>query len=580
MRARNAIATCLLALSAVPATAGVHAPPQPQQTLDARLDGTSPISLTITHDLFLTPVRETLDAFQMVRLERYLWTAVPMGRTIVYPDEELRPTMALTLSDAQYRAWKNLSTKNSKGARRYLDNIATREFRKRLPPAVQWRTGYADRFAEGLDRAAPFIPYLETIAGQYGLDKRTWMLALQESLFTPRAVSKAWCEGPYQLSRPVARHFGMVVPRSSRGGNTKEVNESLHPLLAAEAAFALVRAYAYHTGGFLAGVSAYHAGPENVTRMRLLQLRNPDWRAPPPANGVLATTYTHGFDDLSDPVTTEEINGENGGLTTDVANALSWMITDGWQHPKNRSDYRRESSLYVPRFLALLNAVDRSSLFATERAVIGERTIRPGQDRCYPRGPFVDDERVCLESVPIIGTRERYLHQAFGADRVTIRYAVSPRPGLEPLKGEDIAKAIGSLEAFTAYNPHIPLRARVPEGTRVFLSPGAAERVHALPIVAGPVVRYDSGGIAPEQPAPSLLQEDREYARLALLRSEGLYDQVTADAICALADRMERLAADDQSWFRVFQGRAARLDCTHTSAKNVQGLIRFSGGGR
>ncbi len=591
----NALGVALLAAGAFAMPNPIVRPPRADAVADARLDDTRPLDLSVTHKLFLTPITERLDTADEVRLERYLWTVVPTGRRIIFPDEQLRPVGSVELTPEQYRRWDALA---STRAHQYLDTIATQSFRVRLPTSmrnrrVPWRTGYADRFVDALDRAAPYIPYLESMASQRGLPRDTWLLAVQESLFRPTAVSSAWCEGPFQLSRPAARTFGLVVPRLARGGNTTQVNESLHPLLAAQAAFDLLYAYAYHTGGFLTGVSAYHTGPGNLAKMRILQLRHPQWRSQEDAGvpAMIAERYLHGIDAaLFDPVTEmSSLSGDEtespGDVTlesTVAADGLSWIVSDGWRHPSNTrsySGYRRESSLYVPRFLALRNALRRDALFRTERELAGMRRIPAGNGTCGPRGPYTTDLPVCWISAPVFHDVERYAKKALDLDMVAIRYRTPPRAGKEPLTGEDLAQAVGDLSVFTAYNPHIPRKARIPEGTRVALPPGtAASFITARPLRdlldTAPVTTYRDGVMSASSAPTAPLAEDREYARLALLRSDGRYDEVDPEAVCALADRME--AIDDGSLTRSLQRRVSRLDCALTSHRSSRSLLRLA----
>ena len=272
--------------------------------------------------------------------------------------------------------------------------------------------------------------------------------------------------------------------------------------------------------------------------------------------------------------------------TTAAADSLSWIVSDGWRHPSNTraySGYRRESSLYVPRFLALRNSLRRDALFRTEREPVGTRRIRAGNDSCAPRGPYVTDTPTCEISVPIFRDVERYLPEPLDLDMVTVHYRKRPPAGKEPLTGEDLARATGDLAVFVAYNPHIPRKARIPDGTRVALPPEtvasfvAARSLHDLLEIPS-VITYRDGVIDASSAPPELLVEDREYARLALLRSDGRYTDVAPETICALADRMETL--DDGSRLRSLQRRAARLDCALTSDRSSRSLLRFADGSR
>lgn len=576
MRLRGMIAAGLCALSLATArpsdAASPVRPPAPDKTSDARLNGTSRIDLTLKHELFLKPVTETLKAADEVRLERYLWTAVPRGKVVIFPDDRLRPVSAIEMSDVEYARWQRA---RSKGLQ-YLDTVATKAYRQFLPQALRsacdlsWRIGSADQIPKALDRASPFIPYLESIGLRYGLDRDTWLIAIQESLFTPSVVSSAACEGPFQLNRDNARNAGLILPKG-RGNNRTNVNESLHPILAAEAAFGLLRSYVYHTGGFFTGMSAYHTGPGNLAQMRSKQIANADWKAPSRVTALddWQAQQLTALEYLVMPDADENTPG------TEAADAFSWIVTEGWQMPTNRTTFKKESARYVPRFMGLRNAIDRDVLYATVREVAGEKLVRTDGGRCAPRGPYTGDARTCVELMPEFRERELYKYPTFQAERFVVHYA----SGHRPLTGLDFERLIGDADGFRDRNPHIPTGARIPEGTNVFVPIGVAERVFAdTRFERTPVTTYDRGTISPIPPSPTLLPEDYDYARIALSRSEGRYEAGDAPTICALSDRMS--AINDGTWFRSLQAQSAKGDCSLAQHNSLQTLVRLAQGGR
>jgi len=576
MRVRGLIAAGLCALSIAAArpsdAASPVRPPAPDAISDERLSGTSRIDLTLQHNLFLEPITETLKAADEVRLERYLWTAVPRGRIVIFPDDRLRPVSAIAMSDVEYARWQRA---RSKGLQ-YLDTIATKAYRQFLPPPLRserdlsWRIGSADQIPKALDRASPFIPYLEAIGLRYGLDRDTWLIAIQESLFTPNVVSSAACEGPFQLNRHNARNAGLILPKG-RGSNKTNVNESLHPILAAEAAFGLLRSYVYHTGGFFTGMSAYHTGPGNLAQMRSQQIANADWKTPSHVTALddWQAEQLAALEYLVMPDADENTPG------TEAADAFSWIVTEGWQMPTNRTTFKKESARYVPRFMGLRNALVRDALYTTVREVVGTKLVRTDNGACSPRGPYTDDTRTCVESVPAFHERDVYTHPTFQAERFVVNYA----PGHRPLTGLDFERLIGDRDGFRSRNLHIPTGARIPEGTNVFVPLGVAERVFAdRRFERTPIITYDRGTISPSPSAPTLLPEDYEYARIARARSEGRYEDGDASTVCALSERMSMI--NDGTWFRSLQAQSAKGDCALTKHHTLQQLVHVAKGGK
>jgi hypothetical protein len=125
-------------------------------------------------------------------------------------------------------------------------------------------------------------------------------------------------------------------------GQTVEVREERHPLLAMEPSMMLLRAYANSVGHELPGISAYHTGPGNIFILYQAYIRA--HAASPPVNGH-------------------------------VSDAYMWGVTDGFERVDAVSSFGPESRAYVMKAYGALRAtenevVDPDETYTAERVVM------------------------------------------------------------------------------------------------------------------------------------------------------------------------------------------------------------------
>jgi membrane-bound lytic murein transglycosylase D len=130
------------------------------------------------------------------------------------------------------------------------------EFRDAID-RIRFQLGQADRFHEGLIRAAAWEEHIARVLEQHGVPKEIAALPHVESSFNPAAYSKAGAAGLWQFMPSTARRFMRV---------DGIVDERLDPYSATEAAANLML-YNYRLlGSWPLAVTAYNHGPGGLRR--------------------------------------------------------------------------------------------------------------------------------------------------------------------------------------------------------------------------------------------------------------------------------------------------------------------------
>jgi soluble lytic murein transglycosylase-like protein len=111
---------------------------------------------------------------------------------------------------------------------------------------------------ESLARGEQYLPRLRAIMARHGLPPSLALLPAVESGFDPRARGRYGELGLWQLRRPTARRFGLVV--------TAHRDDRLEPERATEAAARYLAALHERYGEWPLALAAYNAGERRVDR--------------------------------------------------------------------------------------------------------------------------------------------------------------------------------------------------------------------------------------------------------------------------------------------------------------------------
>ncbi|MFP4502888.1 MAG: LysM peptidoglycan-binding domain-containing protein [Candidatus Hydrogenedentota bacterium] len=118
---------------------------------------------------------------------------------------------------------------------------------------------YPKNFQQGLDRSKKYAPYIRREFAKAGLPEELMWIAMVESLFTPKIVSRAGAGGMWQFMKATGQRYNLRIDR--------HVDERYNWQSATKAAIAYLRdLYAFFDGDWALAVTAYNMGEGGLER--------------------------------------------------------------------------------------------------------------------------------------------------------------------------------------------------------------------------------------------------------------------------------------------------------------------------
>ena len=253
----------------------------------------------------------------------------------------------LTDLRTQYRTkgtadWEDIDDQRRKVTERLVDKYEARG----IPIEdiiVRW--GRANQIDRAHERGAPYAAYEIQLARALGLSLLATEIGTVETFNQDDLVSGAGARSRYQMMPWILRKSGVHQYRlHTKGGAPISVKEELHPLLALEPAFLLLRGYVNAVGHEIPGLSAYHTGPGNIFKL-----------------------YRHYY-----------TKSEHFSAASTVADAYIWAITDGFSTVRENSSFGPYSRGYIPSLHGALQANERGLPDASETTRAARVQLRPG----------------------------------------------------------------------------------------------------------------------------------------------------------------------------------------------------------
>ncbi|MEM6335056.1 MAG: hypothetical protein AAF752_00715 [Bacteroidota bacterium] len=208
---------------------------------------------------------------------------------------------------------------------------------------VKW--GRLNQVFEARQRDEPFVEYELRLARLHGLSALATEIGTVETFNRDDMVSPVGARGRYQFMPDNLRRMDIhrYTLKADRG-RTVEVFEERHPLIFAEHAFAVMRAYANVVGHELPGLSAYHTGPGNIMKIYRLYLEN-----------------------------------EKPKENLSVMDAYVWALGEGFKTVAKQSTFKNHSRGYLSSAYGAYRATEHLPLDLSKTMKAELVTVRPGR---------------------------------------------------------------------------------------------------------------------------------------------------------------------------------------------------------
>ena len=217
--------------------------------------------------------------------------------------------------------WGEVDRHRRQLSRRAVDRYVDEGY-SRSDLAVRW--GRANQIHEAYERDLPFAEYEMRLAQYLDMSLLPTMLGVVETFNQDHLVSTAGARSRYQMMPYILRQFDINTYRlPAQSGAHVRVEEELHPLLAMEPAFTLMRGYINAVGHEIPGLSAYHTGPSNIFHVYRSYLLD---------------------------------NAAELSATPSVVDAFMWGLTDGFETVSESSSFKARSRGYIPAVMGAMRA--------------------------------------------------------------------------------------------------------------------------------------------------------------------------------------------------------------------------------
>ena len=217
--------------------------------------------------------------------------------------------------------WQQVDAERRRLTRRMVDYHED-QGHPREDIAVRW--GRANQIRKAYERDLPFAEYEIRLAQYLDMSLLPTMLGVVETFNQDDLVSTAGARSRYQMMPFILENFNVnTYTLRTASGQSIQVREEKHPLIAMEPAFTLMRGYMNAVGHELPGLSAYHTGPRNIFH-------------------VYRNYLMH--------------EGSSLDRSTSVVDAFVWGLTDGFDTVSESSTFKTRSRGYIPAVMGAMRA--------------------------------------------------------------------------------------------------------------------------------------------------------------------------------------------------------------------------------
>lgn len=217
--------------------------------------------------------------------------------------------------------WQQVDAERRRLTRRMVDYHED-QGHPREDIAVRW--GRANQIQAAYERDLPFAEYEIRLAQYLDMSLLPTMLGVVETFNQDELVSTAGARSRYQMMPFILEDFNVnTYSLRTSSGQSVQVREEKHPLIAMEPAFTLMRGYANAVGHELPGLSAYHTGPRNIFH-------------------VYRNYLMH--------------EGSSLDPSKGVVDAFVWGLTDGFDVVSESSTFKTRSRGYIPAVMGAMRA--------------------------------------------------------------------------------------------------------------------------------------------------------------------------------------------------------------------------------